>query len=115
MSTFLVAEFVSKGNAMVVRQVKGQAGKLSCSSGLGSHPSDIQSRGTPEGHMGMATAQLGTIPPLIKLRAEPNASHGVLGCLDTELWDPAVTNMGIQPMGRKRKQGRPGWRICCVT
>lgn len=36
----LVAEFVSKGNAMVVRQVRGQAGKLMWSSGLGSHPSD---------------------------------------------------------------------------
>lgn len=70
----LVAEFVSKGSATVVRQVEGQAGKLMCSSGLGSHAlmaGDVQSRGTAEGHMGMAAAQLETIPLLIQLRAEP--------------------------------------------
>lgn len=53
-------EFVSKGSAMVVRQVKGQAGKLMWSSGLGSHRSDgWRCCGTAGGHMGMATAQWG--------------------------------------------------------
>lgn len=37
-----------------------------------------------------------------------NVSHGVLRCLDTELWDPAVTS--VQPMGRERgsKAGQDG-------
>lgn len=34
-----------------------------------------------------------------------NVSHGVLRCLDTELWDLAVTNTDVQPRGRERKRG----------